>query len=208
MRKNELMQAGMILFSEKGYHNTKVSDIVRQAGVAQGTFYLYFDSKADLFKALLDEFIFLITEAVSAISFDMDTITTTVQFAIRIRVAVETILTVYRDNAALARIFIREGNRLDSKSTEQWQLAIDRLAEIGAAVMDEAIKKGFLPPQNTKLVPYCVLGMYERVAYRWLVEDQSKDVGELAEALTRYEMLGISGMASPEMEAAITGELR
>ena len=61
MRRNELMQAGMILFSEKGYHNTKVSDIVRQAGVAQGTFYLYFDSKADLFKALLDEFILLIT---------------------------------------------------------------------------------------------------------------------------------------------------
>jgi hypothetical protein len=28
------------------------------------------------------------------------------------------------------------------------------------------------------------------------------------EALTRYEILGISGVASPEMEAAITGELR
>jgi hypothetical protein len=74
--------------------------------------------------------------------------------------------------------------------------------------MDEGIERGLIPPQNTKIVPYCVLGMYERVAYRWLVEDQSMDIDELAEALTRYEILGISGVASPEMEAAITGELR
>jgi hypothetical protein len=73
--------------------------------------------------------------------------------------------------------------------------------------MDEAVKRELVPPQNTAVVPYCVLGMYERVAYRWLVEDQTKDVSELAEALTRFEILGISGTASPEMEAAIKGEL-
>lgn len=208
MRRDELMQAGMTLFSQKGYHNTKVSDVVREAGVAQGTFYLYFDSKADLFAALLEEFISLITEAVSAIAVDMDSIRTPVQFAARIRRAVEAILTVYRDNAALARIFIREGSSLDEKSTDRWKNTIDRLAELGAAVMDEGIERGFIPPQNTKVVPYCVLGMYERAAYRWLVEDQSMEVDELAEALTRYEMLGISGVASPETEAAITGKLR
>lgn len=208
MRRDELLQAGMVLFSANGYHDTKVSDIVREAGVAQGTFYLYFDSKADLFVALLDEFIVLITEAVSGITVDMDSITTQVQLAARLRAAVERILAVYRDNAALARIVIREGSSLDAKSADRWQQAIDRLAEIGAAVMDEAIERGLLPPQNGRVVAYCVLGMYERVAYRWLVEDQSMDLDELADALTRYEMLGVSGLASPELEAAITGELR
>ncbi len=208
MRKNELMEAGTKLFSAKGYHNTKVSDIVQEAGVAQGTFYLYFNSKADLFSALLNEFIALITEAVSAISVDMDAINTPVQFAARIRMAVERILIVYRDNAALARIVIREGSSLDVASAERWQQALDQLAKIGTIVMEQGIERGFVAPQNSKIVPYCVLGMYERVAYRWLVEDQSTDVSELAEALTRFEMLGISGKAPPEMEAAITGEFR
>jgi len=208
MRKDELKEAGTTLFSTKGYHNTKVSDIVQEAGVAQGTFYLYFDSKADLFAALLDEFIDLITEAVSAIGVALDAINTPVQFAARIRTAVERILTVYRDNAALARIVIREGSSLDEKSADRWQQALDRLAEIGTVVMEQGIAKGLIPPQNTKIVPYCVLGMYERVAYRWLVEDQSMDVSELAEALTRFEILGISGDTSLEMEAAIIGEFR
>lgn len=207
MRRDALMKAGMILFSEKGYHDTKVSDIVKQAGVAQGTFYLYFESKADLFAALLDKFIGLITEAVGSIVFDLDAITTPVQLGARLRMAVETILRVYRDNAALARIVIREGSSLGADSANRWQQAIDRIAEIGAVVMEGAIERGLLPPQNTKVVPYCVLGMYERAAYRWLVEDQSMDIDELAEALTRYEMLGVSGLGSAEMEAAITGEL-
>lgn len=207
MRRDELMRAGMKLFSAKGYHDTKVSDIVKEAGVAQGTFYLYFESKADLFAALLDKFISLITEAVSSIVLDLDAITTPVQLGARLRVAVETILRVYRDNAALARIVIREGSSLGTDSADRWQQAIDRIAEIGAVVMDGAIERGLLPPQNTKVVPYCVLGMYERAAYRWLVEDRSMDIDELAEALTRYEMLGVSGLGSAEMEAAITGEL-
>lgn len=208
MRRDELMRAGMMLFSANGYHNTKVSDIVREAGVAQGTFYLYFENKADLFSALLEEFIALITNAVSGVNVDIDTITTPAQFAARIRVAVETVLAVYRDNAALARIVIREGSGLDEKLTTRWQQTMDRLAQIGTVVLEEAIERELLPPQNTKIVPYCVLGMYERVAYRWLVEDQSTDVEELAEALTRYEILGISGVASPEMEAAISGQFR
>jgi AcrR family transcriptional regulator len=50
------MEAGIAVFAEKGYQRTKVSDVARRAGVAQGTFYLYFDSKKSLFLSLLDEF--------------------------------------------------------------------------------------------------------------------------------------------------------
>ena len=207
MKKGELMRAGMMLFSEKGYHDTKVSDIVKEAGVAQGTFYLYFESKADLFAALLDKFIALITEAVGSIVFDLHAISTPVQLGARLRLAVETILMVYRDNVALAQIVTREGSSLGADSADRWHQALDRIAEIGAQVMDVAIEQGLLPRQNSKVVPYCVLGMYERSAYRWLIEDKSMDVDELAEALTRFEMLGISGQGSIEMEAAITGEL-
>lgn len=48
-RRQQLKEAGMAVFAEKGYHQTKVSDVVRRAGVAQGTFYLYFEGKKSLF---------------------------------------------------------------------------------------------------------------------------------------------------------------
>lgn len=46
-RKDQLLAAARAVFDEKGYEKATVSDIVRRAGVAQGTFYLYFDSKRD-----------------------------------------------------------------------------------------------------------------------------------------------------------------
>ncbi len=42
------MKVGLELFATKGYHATKVSDIVKETGVAQGTFYWYFKSKEEI----------------------------------------------------------------------------------------------------------------------------------------------------------------
>lgn len=47
--KTKLIESAIKVFSEKGYFNTRVSDIVKEAGVAQGTFYIYFKSKEDAF---------------------------------------------------------------------------------------------------------------------------------------------------------------
>ncbi len=47
--KEKLINSAIKVFSEKGFFNTKISDIVNEAGVAQGTFYLYFKSKEDIF---------------------------------------------------------------------------------------------------------------------------------------------------------------
>ncbi|MBK3331722.1 TetR/AcrR family transcriptional regulator [Persephonella atlantica] len=47
--RERLIKSAIKVFSEKGFFNAKVSDIVRDAGLAQGTFYLYFRSKEEIF---------------------------------------------------------------------------------------------------------------------------------------------------------------
>jgi AcrR family transcriptional regulator len=53
-RKAELVDASARLFIEKGYEATMVSDIVRSVGVAQGTFYYYFEAKENVLDAALE----------------------------------------------------------------------------------------------------------------------------------------------------------
>ncbi len=48
VRKREIVDAAIKLFADDGYDETAVSDIVKEAGVAQGTFYYYFKSKEDI----------------------------------------------------------------------------------------------------------------------------------------------------------------
>ena len=52
-RPREIMAAGLKAFSERGFAATRLDDVAEAAGVSKATIYLYFDSKADLLKAIL-----------------------------------------------------------------------------------------------------------------------------------------------------------
>ena len=52
-RPGEIMAAGLKAFSEKGFAATRLEDVAEAAGVSKATIYLYFESKADLLKAIL-----------------------------------------------------------------------------------------------------------------------------------------------------------
>lgn len=52
-RKQQLVDAAMVLFAERGYAATRVRDICESAGVAKGLFYWYFPTKLDLFTELV-----------------------------------------------------------------------------------------------------------------------------------------------------------
>ena len=64
VRKEQILAAARKVFRERGYDRTTISDIVREAGVAQGTFYLYYPSKRDAFIALSRQFQQMMADAV------------------------------------------------------------------------------------------------------------------------------------------------
>ncbi len=52
-RPGELLDAALALFVEKGFAATKAEEVAARAGVSKGTLFLYFESKEDLFKAVI-----------------------------------------------------------------------------------------------------------------------------------------------------------
>jgi AcrR family transcriptional regulator len=56
IRRHQLLTAATTVFAGRGYRAAGISDIVATAGVARGTFYLYFASKAEVFLAIADDF--------------------------------------------------------------------------------------------------------------------------------------------------------
>ena len=51
--REKLLEAAEIEFGEKGFHEAAISGITQRAGVALGTFYVYFESKEEVFRALV-----------------------------------------------------------------------------------------------------------------------------------------------------------
>ena len=65
VRRAQLLRAARKVFRVKGYDGATVSEIVREAGVAQGTFYLYFPSKRDAAVCLRDGLMETMAQAVA-----------------------------------------------------------------------------------------------------------------------------------------------
>ena len=53
-RRAQILQCAKEIFSKNGFHNASVADLIEQAGIARGTFYLYFSSKRAIFDTLLE----------------------------------------------------------------------------------------------------------------------------------------------------------
>jgi AcrR family transcriptional regulator len=54
-RRQQILEAALTCFSENGFHQTGMADIVKRSGLSHGAVYLYFQSKDDLIEALADD---------------------------------------------------------------------------------------------------------------------------------------------------------
>lgn len=54
-KRSLITEAAIEVFAEKGFHQARVSDVARRAGVADGTIYLYFKNKEDLLLSIFEE---------------------------------------------------------------------------------------------------------------------------------------------------------
>ena len=55
-KMDKLLAASEELFATKGFYNTSISDICKHAGTAVGTFYIYFETKTDVYKYLMETY--------------------------------------------------------------------------------------------------------------------------------------------------------
>ena len=100
-RRAELLKISREIMAEKGYEATTVSAIVAKAGVAQGTFYWYFPSKASIVKALTIE----MQNEVQAALISVFTASKSIDHKIERSIEeIFGILSNYRDVLALARL--------------------------------------------------------------------------------------------------------
>ena len=70
--RQRLVQAALKLFATRGYHNTSISDILRESGCTRGLLYYYFSSKEELGYAAIDETLRLLREQGSGSHLQID----------------------------------------------------------------------------------------------------------------------------------------
>ncbi len=178
------------MFASKGYNATRVSDIVRQAGVAQGTFYLYFKSKQAIFEHLLDTFFSrLLADTLG--TYSPREVSRPEEAIAQARALWLTLLQRCRQERALVSLALRETGAADPELAARLQANYQRVIDGLAAYIEIAIARGLYRPVHPQLAGWAIVGMLERaVYYAVFVEDQA-DLDQLAGDLVRLELGGL-----------------
>lgn len=190
-RREQLLDAAVRTFTKAGYSATRVSDIVSEAGVAQGTFYLYFSSKRDIFRQLVERFLTMFADRLLSASFDEPEDLSAFRETARARVLF-TLRTCY-ENRELARIYYQEAMGADPDFSI-------RLTEFNRGVAQSlkdrlryGIQRGYLRPHNTSVVSIALGGLVEQLVRHMVFHtDQELDIEALADDIVDLELNGIA----------------
>ena len=189
-RHAELVDAAKRCFASKGYHATTVDDITRAAGVAKGTFYLYFDEKREIYYEVIRSFMQLIKDigaSITATSADPRDL-----FARAERAARE-LIAVFMENRELARLAYRESMGLDPELERMIADFYREIAQVAARNIEAAIALGLVRPVHPLLTAYAQIGMVERVLMA-MVDDPASvpDTDQLIRELMRLSWEGLT----------------
>jgi len=163
-RRGEIVAAAKRVFKEKGYHAASIGDIIDAAGVARGTFYLYFNSKREIFTELTNEFLGLIRGSVHRISLEPDAPHPIEQMRANFRRVMSTVI-AHED---LATIMLRDPGDLDAES----RALLDGFFDQVIALIELAVRVGrglgFARPCDDHIIAISALGALREVLRRML----------------------------------------
>lgn len=160
--KERILDAALNIFSNKGYHDTRLDEIVSESQTSKGAIYFHFPNKERLFLALVDQFADLlerrVTEAIEGAPPGM----------VRVRAALEATLDAFSKYRRPAKILLVQAVGLGTTFENKRMEINERFAHLIETYLQEAVEVGDIAPLDTEVVSHAWMGAIYNVIIRWV----------------------------------------
>jgi len=190
-KPQQIIEAAVRVFARRGYYNSRVSDIAREAGIAAGTIYLYFKTKDDilvtLFRDKMAEFVGALGKAIAD---EPDA-------GSKVRRLVFLHFAMLEENPELAEVVqveLRQGQKFFRGASSQ---------EVGAyfaligSVLEEGVAEGrFRSSLSVKVATKMLFGAMDQMATSWVLGKRGYRLVDTADAVAEIFLLGVAATTS------------
>jgi len=191
-RREVLLDAAFAVFARLGYHGTRVADIIAEAGVARGTFYLYFEGKHAIFLELVDRLLLQLRARVIGVDIGDDAPPVEVQ----LHATVARIVEALERHRPLATILFREAVGLDEEVDRKLQAFYGGLHVFVVESLDNGKSLGIVRPDvDSTIVAACILGSVKSVLEQLFLhtpDDAPLDLDRISRAVVDYALRGVA----------------
>ncbi len=187
---DQLLKAAAKVFHQRGYHAAKVSEITREAGVAQGTFYLYFPSKRQAFVELMEGFAGNISSA--ALGLDWESIHKGDDLRQQLVDLYTMIFQICADNRDVADLFFNSAPSADERAAAIREEFMRGVEGISAQSLVDGAERGYFRALKAETISRAIVGMFLNIVLRTIIaEGRAFRLRELAEDLVDFELRGL-----------------
>ena len=185
-KRSDILNAATIIFSRDGYHQAKVENIARMAGIGKGTIYLYFESKRHLFYCMMKEvFDFFIESLYEKIQHEEDleeALKTIMQFTFNF----------LDKNKDMANLIINRPGSID-EDMQQWIAAQkNRIIQFLAQIVEKYETSSNNELRNPVLAAHCFLGALVSLIGEKLFSKKRFNVNDMSNEVIEMFINGIS----------------
>lgn len=192
-RKQEIIDAALQVFGEKGYHAAKIEDIAAILGIGHGTFYRYFKNKLDIFNHVMGWIISSIAELVADV--DPWEPQTLEEYRLQLEEIGDRMFELFKKNPRITPILFYEAHGIDDPVVqERIREAFDVFGRYTAMYFENGVAKGYLRKdlhiQETALAVNAAL--FEACRRVISSEDPDRDVAVWKETIISLMLDGIA----------------
>lgn len=187
-RNLQILLSASKVFANKGYHEASISDIIDHAGIARGTFYLYFQHKRDVFDQLLIEFLKQLDLLIKPVELHPDA----PEPLLQLKDNITNLLNLINHQPEVAKILLHLSTGLDKRSAEATESFYNNILEMIENALKVGIELGIIRKCNSKISAIIILGTVKEVAnYLLLTQKNAIPIEEISDEIIQYGMQGI-----------------
>ncbi len=178
-QRRRIIDAALELFSRQGYHRTHIGHITDSLSISKGTFYLYFETKHDLFVSVIDHLVSVLTRTEERIAGETD-------LFIRMRERARAYFSFYKRYHKIFDIIRAESIGQEGRPEMSIQAIYRKILDPLTGDIGKARGSGLLPDTaiDPELQSYMLFGSFDFLCYRLLMDDKYS----LDEILSNYSL--------------------
>jgi TetR/AcrR family fatty acid metabolism transcriptional regulator len=182
----QIIDAAVIVIAENGYHQAQVSKIAKQAGVADGTIYLYFKNKEDILISVFQEKMGLFVSKLG------DILIQEVSASDKLQLMIKSHFDLLANDLHLAIVTQLELRQ----SNHELRIKINGVLREYLLLMDKILVNGmetgeFDKDMDIRLARQMVFGTMDETITTWVMNDHKYDLVSLAPKVHRLLMKGM-----------------
>lgn len=179
-RRNEILAAAKRIFARKGYSATRIGDVAGEAGIANGTVYLYFSSREEILVAAFEEFEERLLARVHGILEGEGPALEKLRSGVR---AVLGGLGADPDLSRVALDFWSAGAFEDGGPRIDFGRVYGRYRKVIGGLLEEGKREGSVRQDLPEDTPAVIVGAIEGVLLQWIVDPEAVCMEEMGEPI-------------------------